>query len=395
MARLPKPGSDDDIWGEILNDYLNVAHNSDGTLDASAVTNAVSDATTSSKGKVRLAGDLAGTASSPSVTGIRGISVSGTPSAGQVITASSSTDASWETPSGGGGDPVVGGDLSGTASNAQIVAGAVDTTEIANGAITNAKVDAAAAIAQSKIANLTSDLAGKQNADADLSAIAGLSPSNDDIMQRKAGAWTNRTPAQVKADLGLVAGDVGLGNVNNTSDANKPISTATQAALDAKADDSALTAHTSDTTTVHGIADTSDLVVTADIASKVDDTITVTGTNSLSGGGDLSANRTLSLVNDAATPGNDKYYGTDSGGAKGYFDLPSGGAAQIDDLSDVDTTTTPPTDGQALVWNDTNSVWEPGSSTGGFIEGDGIAKVTVGNTAPSGPAIGDVWIQTA
>jgi hypothetical protein len=37
--------------------------------------------------------------------------------------------------------------------------------------------------------------------DADLSAIAALSPSNDDLIQRKAGAWTNRTMAQLIADL--------------------------------------------------------------------------------------------------------------------------------------------------------------------------------------------------
>jgi hypothetical protein len=37
--------------------------------------------------------------------------------------------------------------------------------------------------------------------DADLSAIAALSPSNDDIVQRKAGAWTNRTMAQLYTDL--------------------------------------------------------------------------------------------------------------------------------------------------------------------------------------------------
>jgi hypothetical protein len=37
--------------------------------------------------------------------------------------------------------------------------------------------------------------------DADLSSIAGLSPSNDDIIQRKADAWTNRTMAQLIADL--------------------------------------------------------------------------------------------------------------------------------------------------------------------------------------------------
>lgn len=37
--------------------------------------------------------------------------------------------------------------------------------------------------------------------DADLGAIAALNPSNDDIIQRKAGAWTNRTLAQLWADL--------------------------------------------------------------------------------------------------------------------------------------------------------------------------------------------------
>jgi hypothetical protein len=71
---------------------------------------------------------------------------------------------------------------------------------------------------------------------ADLTAIAALSPSNDDILQRKSGAWTNRTPAQFKSDLALTKSDVGLGNVDNTSDLNKPISTATQTALDAKGD---------------------------------------------------------------------------------------------------------------------------------------------------------------
>jgi hypothetical protein len=55
---------------------------------------------------------------------------------------------------------------------------------------------------------------------------------------------TNKTltaPA-ISSPTGLVKSDVGLGNVDNTSDANKPISTATQTALDAKLDDSQATA---------------------------------------------------------------------------------------------------------------------------------------------------------
>jgi len=49
---------------------------------------------------------------------------------------------------------------------------------------------------------------------------------------------------------------IGLGNVNNTSDADKPISTATQTALDDKADDSDLTSHKNDTTNPHSVTKT-------------------------------------------------------------------------------------------------------------------------------------------
>jgi hypothetical protein len=52
--------------------------------------------------------------------------------------------------------------------------------------------------------DLVTEFGTKQNQDADLTAIAGMSPSNDDIIQRKAGAWTNRTLAQYRVDLALV-----------------------------------------------------------------------------------------------------------------------------------------------------------------------------------------------
>ena len=118
MARLPIPGSDTGQWGDILNTFLDVAHNLDGTLDPSAVSNAiapgsvtaaqlqdvyvqtgdkgqpngvasldatgkvpsaqlpastggtVADATTTAKGIVQLAGDLSGTAAAPTVPGL-------------------------------------------------------------------------------------------------------------------------------------------------------------------------------------------------------------------------------------------------------------------------------------------------------------------------------------
>lgn len=119
-----------------------------------------------------------------------------------------------------------------------------DTDDITVGA-TNKFATAAE---KTKLSNITvtqavdldtmeSDLAGKQPLDTDLTDIASLAPTNDDIMQRKAGAWTNRTPVQVKTDLALTKSDVGLSNVDNTSDANKPVSTAQQTAINAKVAD--------------------------------------------------------------------------------------------------------------------------------------------------------------
>ena len=41
MPRLPVPGKDGGAWGDILNEYLKVSHNSDGSLKSGAVVNAV------------------------------------------------------------------------------------------------------------------------------------------------------------------------------------------------------------------------------------------------------------------------------------------------------------------------------------------------------------------
>ena len=71
----------------------------------------------------------------------------------------------------------------------------------------------------------------------------------------EAGAQVN-TVTSVSGKIGAVTldkTDVGLSNVDNTSDANKPISTATQAALDTKATTTALDAHTNSTSNPHSV----------------------------------------------------------------------------------------------------------------------------------------------
>jgi len=91
---------------------------------------------------------------------------------------------------------------------AKILDGAVTSAKIADGTIVNADINASAAIAQSKIADLTTDLAAKAPLE---------------------------SPTFTGTVSGITKTMVGLGNVDNTSDANKPVSTATQTALDAKA----------------------------------------------------------------------------------------------------------------------------------------------------------------
>ncbi len=92
---------------------LNLAGGSNfvtGTLPAG---NLPSSSTTAS-GLIKLSGDLGGTSTSPSVLKIAGVTVSGTPSSGQVIVASNGTTAAWGSNPGGAPSGTAAGDLSGT-----------------------------------------------------------------------------------------------------------------------------------------------------------------------------------------------------------------------------------------------------------------------------------------
>lgn len=101
-----------------------------------------------------------------------------------------------------------------------------------------------------------------------LTAFAALSPSNDDLLQRKAGAWTNRTPSQVKIDLALTKADVGLGSVVNadtTTTANITDSTNKRFVTDAQSTVLGNTSgvNTGDQTGVTGNAGTATALQTA------------------------------------------------------------------------------------------------------------------------------------
>ena len=108
-----------------------------------------------------------------------------------------------------------------------------NTTQLATTAFSKAQIAADAAPA----AHVGSG--GAAHANAVASGAAGFMTGADKTKLDgiAAGAQVN-TVTSVAAKTGavtLVKGDVGLGNVDNTTDANKPISTATQTALDGKA----------------------------------------------------------------------------------------------------------------------------------------------------------------
>jgi len=61
-------------------------------------------------------------------------------------------------------------------------------------------------------------------------------------------------------------------------------------------------------------------------------------------------------------------------------------------LTDVDYTT-PPTNGQALVWNSTSNKWAPGAGGGGGGVVTGIS-IAVSDTAPATPTTGSLWFNS-
>lgn len=104
----------------------------------------------------------------------------------------------------------------------------------------------------------------------ELHGVDTTGEADNDLLQRKAWLWVPRTPAQVKTDLALTKWDVWLWNVDNTSDLNKPISTATQTALNGKAN----TSHTHVSTDVTDFDSATRAQVEAELVAWSNITIT-------------------------------------------------------------------------------------------------------------------------
>jgi len=87
---------------------------------------------------------------------------------------------------------------------------------------------------------------------------------------------TNKTLTSpvINTPTGIVKSDVGLGNVDNTSDANKPVSTATQTALDLKADLASPTLTGTPTApTANAGTNTTQIATTAFVGTAIDNLV--------------------------------------------------------------------------------------------------------------------------
>jgi plastocyanin len=66
-----------------------------------------------------------------------------------------------------------------------------------------------------------------------------------------------------------------------------------------------------------------------------------------------------------------------AGSTVGGTSIGGGGATSINELSDVDTVTAAPTNGQVLVWNAGASNWRPGTVSGGGVSSNSFSTITV------------------
>lgn len=194
MARLPTPGSDDGTWGDILNDFLTVSHNADGTLGAGIVSD------------TNIAGNAA---------------ISKSKLASSVQTSLSNADAAYQKPVGG-----------------------IPKTDLEAGVQTSlGSADSA----------YQKPVGGIPKTDLETAVQTSLGKADTALQSAPVTSVAGQTGA-----VTLTKDDVGLSNVDDTADADKPISTASQAALDTKADatatQTALNAKVDTATTVNGHA---------------------------------------------------------------------------------------------------------------------------------------------
>ncbi len=283
MARLPQPGADDGTWGDILNEFLEAAHNSDGTLkdtglvaakapknnptftgtvtvptpssNSDAATKAYVDATVSSgtpdadastKGKIQLAGDLGGTADAPTVPGLANkvsttVTVNGHALSSNIAVTKADVGLANVTNTSDANKPV--SVLQQAALDAKVDDNQLDPDNtlaadsdmlVATQKATKAYVDTGLAGVQPSLGFTPENIANKDT-DATLAANSDMRYASqkatktyvDTSVSSKVSVTRTVNGHALSSDVTVTKADVGLGNTDNTSDATKNTAIAT------------------------------------------------------------------------------------------------------------------------------------------------------------------------
>lgn len=260
---------------------------------------------------------------------------------------------------------------------------------------------------ESAITNLTTDLAGKVPTTRTVSAGTGLTGGGDLSADRSfAVSYGTASGTAAQGNDSRITGAIQSSTATAKGDLLAATAASTIARLGVGSDTQVLTADSTQTTgvkwaaapvvSVAGKTGAVSLVegdianLTSDLAGKAPTTRTLTAGTGLTGGGDLSADRTFTVsygtIAGTATQGNDtrvvnavQTTRTITAGTG----LTGGGDLSADRTLTVSYGTTA---GTAAQGND--------SRITGAVQSTTSAKITAATTAPSSPAVGDIWIDT-
>ena len=222
-------------------DVLYPTQNAVKTYVDATIGSATPDADATTKGKIQLAGDLGGTAASPTVPGLLLKANATDVTASLALKADASALATTNatvTSNKTATDASIATTNTTVASNKTLADATATSLTTLSGTVSSNKTasDASIATTNGNVTALTSTVAdNKTAAETAIATTNATVASNNTATQTALNLKANiASPTFTGTVSGVTKLMVGLGNVDNISDVNKPVSTATQTALDLK-----------------------------------------------------------------------------------------------------------------------------------------------------------------